>query len=268
MPGLILVLAALLLSVSFLSAPAVAQTFPELSGRVVDRAELLEPATEAALTEQLAALEAETGDQLVVVTLDTLQDYEIEDYGYRLGRAWGIGQSENDSGALLIVAPNERKVRIEVGYGLEPILTDAFASRVIQTEMMPAFRQGGFERGIVAGSDAIIAQLLLDPAEAEARAREVAAQPGETANPVGPSIIIALVFAFVLMGLIRASSSVGKRVKGRVSPVLVWGAAEILSNAARSRSRGGGSIFGGGSGGGGFRGGGGSFGGGGASGGW
>jgi len=269
-PGLFPVLVALLLSVSFLSAPAVAQTFPELSGRVVDRAELLEPATEAALTEQLAALEAETGDQLVVVTLDTLQDYEIEDYGYRLGRAWGIGQSENDSGALLIVAPNERKVRIEVGYGLEPILTDAFASGVIQTEMMPAFRQGAFERGIVAGSDAIITQLLLDPAEAEARARDVAVQPGETANTVGPGIMIALVFAFVLMGLIRASSSVGKRVKGRVSPVLVWGAAEILSNAARSGSRGGGSMFGGGSsgGGGGFRGGGGSFGGGGASGGW
>ena len=265
-PGAASALAALLLAFAFLIHPASAQTFPELTGRVVDQAGLLEPAAEAALTEKLGSLEAETGDQLVVVTLDTLQDYEIEDYGYRLGRAWGIGQSENDSGVLLIVAPNERKVRIEVGYGLEPILTDAFASRVIQTQMLPAFREGEFQPGIVAGSDAIMAQLRLDPAEAAARAAEVAAKPARPDAPIGPGIIIALVFAFVLIGLIRASSAGGKRRKGRVSPVLVWAAADILSHAARSGSRSGGSMFGGG--GGGFSGGGGSFGGGGASGGW
>ena len=259
--------AALLLAFAFLTNPASAQTFPDLTGRVVDQAGLLDPAAEVSLTEKLASLEAETGDQLVVVTLDTLQDYEIEDYGYRLGRAWGIGQSENDSGVLLIVAPNERKVRIEVGYGLEPVLTDAFASHVIQTQMLPAFRSGDFQPGIVAGSDAIMAQLRLDPAEAAARAAEVGAQPSRPAAPIAPGIIIALVFAFILIGLIRASSAGGKRRKGRVSPVLVWAAADILSHAARSGSRGGGSMFGGG-GGGGFRGGGGSFGGGGASGGW
>lgn len=267
--GLAQGLAALLLAVIFLSAPATAQTFPELSGRVVDRAELLEPAAETALTEKLAALEAETGDQLVVVTLDTLEDYEIEDYGYRLGRAWGIGQSENDSGVLLIIAPKERKVRIEVGYGLEPILTDAFASDVIQAEILPAFREGEFQTGIVAGSDAIMDQLRLDPVEAAARAAEVAAAPATPAFPIGPAIVIALVFGFVLIGLIRASSAGGKRRMGRVSPVLVWAAADILSHAARSGSRSGGSMFGGSGGGGGFRGGGGgSFGGGGASGGW
>lgn len=266
-PGFARGLAALLFFLVATSAPAEAQTFPELSGRVVDQANLLEPATEAALTGKLAALEAETGDQMVVVTLSSLQDYEIEDYGYRLGRAWGIGQAGNDSGVLLIVAPNERKVRLEVGYGLEPVLTDAFSSHVIQTQILPPFREGGFQRGIVAGTDAVLAQLRLDPAEAEARAAEVAREPARSELPVGPAIIILLVFGFLLIGLIRASAAGGKRRKGRVSPVLLWAAADILSHAARSGSRGGGgSMFGGG--GGGFSGGGGSFGGGGASGGW
>lgn len=257
-----------LLFASVLVMPGVvlAQTFPALSGRVVDQANLLEPATEVALTEKLAALETETGDQFVVVTLNSLEDYEIEDYGYRLGRAWGIGQSENDSGVLLIVAPNERKVRIEVGYGLEPVLTDAFSSDVIQTAILPPFREGGYQRGIVAGADAVIAQLRLDPAEAQARAAEVAREPERSGLPIGPGIIVLLVFGFLLIGLIRASSSGGRRRRGRVSPVLVWAAADMLSQAARSGSRGGGgSIFGSG---GGFSGGGGSFGGGGASGGW
>jgi uncharacterized protein len=152
-------------------------TFPTLSGRVVDEANLLQPATEAALVAKLEKLEADTGDQLVVVTLNDLQGYEIEDYGYRLGRAWGIGGKEHDTGALLIVAPNERRVRIEVGYGLEPVLTDALSTRIIQNQILPAFRTGGFQRGITEGVDAIIAQLSLDPAEAKARA--AAAKPAE-----------------------------------------------------------------------------------------
>src|SRR5690606_31965183 len=101
------------------------------TGRVVDEARLLSAEQEATLTTRLEALEAETSDQLVVVTVNDLEGYPIEDYGYRLGRAWGIGQAEDDSGVLLIVAPNERKVRIEVGYGLEPILTDALSARII-----------------------------------------------------------------------------------------------------------------------------------------
>src|SRR5690606_31329664 len=113
--------ALLLLALAF---PAwAAPTFPELSGRrVVDEANLLQPAEEAALTEKLAALEQGSSDQLVVVTVPDLQGYEIEEYGYQLGRHWGIGQNETNNGVLLIVAPNERKVRIEVGYGLEGIL--------------------------------------------------------------------------------------------------------------------------------------------------
>lgn len=243
------------------SAWAADPTFPALSGRVVDQAQILLPNTEAELTGKLAALEAETGDQFVVVTLDSLQGLEIEDYGYRLGRAWGIGSAANDNGVLLIVAPNDRKVRLEVGYGLEPVLTDALSNQIIQTEILPPFREGGYARGIGAGVDAVMTQLRLDPAEAQARAAAAAPTPAEA--PLIPGLIVALIFLFLFLSLLRGLGRKG-RLSGRgIDPVLVWGAAEILSHAVRGRS-GGGSGFGGG----GFSGGGGSFGGGGASGGW
>lgn len=239
--------------------------FPSLSGRVVDQARLLSDAREAEITAKLEALEADTSDQLVVVTVDSLQDLEIEEYGYQLGRAWGIGQEGQDNGVLLIVAPNERKVRIEVGYGLEPILTDALSNQIIQRDILPAFRVGGFERGITAGVDAIDTQLRLDPAEAQARA--AAAEPTEAELPAFPAIIIALIFLFLFMNVLRAVGGGGRRRRrSGLDPVLVWTAAEVLGSASRGRS-GGGSGWGGG-GFGGFSGGGGSFGGGGASGGW
>ncbi len=242
-------------------------TFPALSGRVVDQAELLTPDAEAAITAKLTRLETDTGDQFVVVTLDSLQDYEIEDYGYRLGRAWGIGNAENDSGVLLIVAPNERKVRLEVGYGLEPVLTDALSNQIIQTDILPPFRDGGYAGGIEAGVDAVIAQLRLDPAEAAARA--AAAAPSEAEAPIFPGIVIALIFIFFFLSLLRGVGRRGRKRGARgsgIDPILVWGAAEILSNVSRGSSRSSSGSSGGSFGG--FSGGGGSFGGGGASGGW
>ncbi|MDO9607323.1 MAG: TPM domain-containing protein [Brevundimonas sp.] len=255
-----------LMAVLLFALPATAQTkldFPPLSGRVVDQADLLDAATEQALTEKLAALEAKSSDQLVVVTVRSLQDQEIEDYGYQLGRAWGIGQKEGDNGALLIVAPTERKVRIEVGYGLEPILTDAFSSMVIRDDILPAFRDGDYQAGIVKGVDALIVQLVLDPAEAQARAAAAATEPeGGAAAPILPIIIIGFIFVIFLVGAIGSGGRGRRHRRDGVTPILIWAASEALRNAGR----GGGGGFGGG--GGGFGGGGGSFGGGGASGGW
>lgn len=249
------------------AAPSLAwadPTFPALTGRVVDEGRLLSPEAERAMTAKLEALEADTGAQLVVATISDLQGYEIEDYGYRLGRAWGIGPAQTDKGVLLIVAPKERKVRIEVGYGLEPVLTDALSSQIIQNDILPPFRDSGFERGLNAGVDAISTQLRLDPEAA--RQVAAAAQAPEPEFPVGPMILVALVFFFILMGLIRSASGGGRRRRGGVSPIVVWTALDALS---RSSGRGRGGGFGGGfGGGGGFSGGGGSFGGGGASGGW
>lgn len=255
---LVLAWLALCLPVHAQSGP----TFPQLTGRVVDQAQLLSPQTEAALTEKLAALERDTSDQLVVVTVDSLQDYEIEDYGYRLGRAWSLGQKDKDNGALLIIAPNERKIRIEVGYGLEPILTDALSSQIIQSRILPAFREGDFERGVVDGVGAVDEQLRLDPAEAQARA--AAAAEAKPEAPVGAILIVGVIFLFLFLGLVGGAARRGRRAGG-MGEVLLWIAAEALKEGARG---GGGGRGGWGGGGGGFGGGGGSFGGGGASGGW
>ncbi|MDR3512941.1 MAG: TPM domain-containing protein [Caulobacteraceae bacterium] len=233
------------------AAPATAApTFPALTGRVVDDAHVLSPQTQADLTAKLEALEQKAGDQVVVVTLPSLQGYEIEDYGYQLGRAWGIGEKGKNNGALFIVAPNERKVRIEVGYGLEPVLTDALTSVILQQAVLPKFRAGDVEGGVVAGTDAIIDQLGLDPAQAKAKADAAARAPASP--PIHIPVIVIVIVVFLLIRLMFRGG--------------FWGMAPFLFMGGGG-FRGGGDSFGGG-GGGGFSGGGGSFGGGGSSGSW
>jgi uncharacterized protein len=248
------------------TTPALAQPqFPALTGRVVDAANVIPDDIEAQLTEKLATLETQSQRQLVVVTLPSLQDYEISDYGYQLGRAWGLGDAERNDGAILIVAPIERKVRIEVGYGLEPVLTDALSAIIIQQTILPQFKAGDMPGGIVAGTDAIIQQLTLPDAEARAIAAQAKEQPRPEGFPIGVIIWGALIVFFVVMPMIARAG--GRKYRGRrgvagaVGEVLLWTAINAATNG-----RGGGGGFGGG--GGGFSGGGGSFGGGGASGSW
>lgn len=140
---------------------------PALTGRVVDNANLIAPSAEAQLTRRLAALEARTTNQLVVVTLPGLGGRTIEQFGLQLGNGWGVGQSGKNNGVLLIVAPIEREVRIQVGSGLEAVLTDPIASDIIQTRIVPRFRQGAMEQGIIDGVDGILA--VLDPGSAAER---------------------------------------------------------------------------------------------------
>ncbi|MEM8743243.1 MAG: TPM domain-containing protein [Pseudomonadota bacterium] len=234
--------------------------FPELTGRVVDDAGLLTPEQERNLTIDLEALETKSTDQVVVVTLPSLQGYPIEEFGYKLGRHWGIGQEGKDNGVLLIVAPKERRMRIEVGRGLEPLLTDALTKLIIEKSMKPRFKQGDFAGGIRAGVRDIIAVLTGDAEELKLRARQspVAADRFVTFFIVAVWLVI---FALVLWSIIRSAqqNTKGSKArgskKGRDSGGWTWGS--------------GGSSGGGwSSGGGGFSGGGGSFGGGGSSGGW
>ena len=240
----------------FCAAPVSAQTFPALTGRVVDAANLLDPAQEAALDAKLKGLEDQSDRQMVVATVPDLQGYPIEDYGYRLGRAWGLGQADKDNGALLIVAPAERKVRIEVGYGLEPILTDAYSSVIINSVIVPRFKAGDYSGGIVAGTDAVIAQLMLPSGEAIKRG---AVQPDKGSD--GSAVIFWLfILFFFILPILWPLFFPGKRGRRLGAPIIIWGGSSGGSNW------GGGSS--GGFGGGGFGGGGGSFGGGGASGGW
>jgi uncharacterized protein len=145
---------------------AVAQpsaVLPELNGRVVDRADLLPATVEARLTESLAALEERTTDQLVVVTVPSLRGESIEAYGLRLGNTWQIGQAKANNGVLLILAPNERKVRIEVGSGLENVLTNDICAQIIQDDILQAFKAGRTVDGITSGVTKIDAILRANP---------------------------------------------------------------------------------------------------------
>jgi uncharacterized protein len=252
--------------------PAPAQTYPPLSGRVVDQANILSPEQEAALTAKLEAVQAASTRQLVVLTVPDLQGREIEEYGVGLGRAWRIGQSEANNGVILIVAIEERKVRIEVGYGLEGILTDALSSQIIRNEITPRFREGDYPGGINAGVDAIIAQLQAPPEAAEARVQAAATNVHRGRRGGGsflPLIFWIVVLGFIVFSMIRRGLG-GKRYRGRRGrrgPVVIWGSGLGGGSSGGSSWGGGGGSWGGG-GGGGFSGGGGSFGGGGASGGW
>lgn len=154
------------------SVPAAPGTgFPALTGRVVDQANLLSPAEEAGLAARLEALERRTTDQLVIVTVPSLNGRTIEEFGLSLGRHWRIGRRGRDNGVLLIVAPSERKVRIEVGYGLEAILTNARAGEIIRSAMLPALAQGRWYPAIEAGTRGIIETLIAHEDEPRRRRR-------------------------------------------------------------------------------------------------
>ena len=257
--------------VALLALPASAQTFPELTGRVVDAANVIPPAVEADLTAKLEALDTQSQRQLVVATVPSLEGYEISDYGYRLGRAWGIGDEERNDGAILLVAPNEKKVRIEVGYGLEPVLTDGLSALIVQNTILPRFRDGDLAGGIAAGTDAIVEQLLLPPEEAQRIAQEAEAAPSGEGGGFPFELIVWGGFRFFFFILPMLGGKRGRRYRrggfgGVVGDIILWEAGKAIARGAS----GGGSSWGGGGfgGGGGFSGGGGSFGGGGASGSW
>jgi uncharacterized protein len=244
--------------------------FPPLTGRVVDGAHLLDGATTQKLDGELADLEAKTGRPLVVATVPDLQGYEIEEYGYQLGRAWGIGQKGKNDGAILLVAPKERKVRVEVGYGLEGVLTDALSSVIIQERILPKFRDGKMQDGIVDGTEAVIQQLALPDDEAKANVAQATAKPAARHATGGGPPFGVIVAIFIVIWILGAILRGGRRRRYRGGGSGLWWLLPLLLS---SSSRGGGGWSGGGGGGGGFggggfSGGGGSFGGGGASGGW
>lgn len=265
----------------FVAAPAAAQNFPERgTSAVVDQAGLLRPEQVFDIQSKSQALYDSTNRRFVVATVKSLDGLTIEDYGYRLGRHWQLGDEKKDDGVILLVAPNEKKVRIETGYGAEGFLPDILAGRIVRDTILPKFRDGDMAGGIVAGADAIIEQMKLSPEEAQAnvaKAQQQRSSSGFNLGHIVPAIIIAIIFFSIIGSMSRRAH--GRRYRrrshgGGIDPLVVlWGLNE-LSRASRDGGGwgGGGGFggFGGGGGGGfgGFSGGGGSFGGGGASGSW
>lgn len=237
--------------------------FPKLTGRVVDNAGLIDAATETQLTAELAELEQKSSDQIVVVTLPSLQGYPIEDFGYQLGRHWGIGQKGKDNGALLIIAPNERKVRIEVGRGLEPHLTDLMSTLIIENSILPRFRRGDFQGGIVAGVRDMKDVVTGDAEAVKERAKGLRRSP----EPDYAALIMLAFWLAIFVWIIYAQYQQAKTMphgSGRRRRNGFNDRVIIIPGGSSDWSGGGWS----GGGGGGFSGGGGSFGGGGSSGGW
>lgn len=240
----------------FAITPAFAINFPALTGRVVDQANIIQPDTRVAIEQKLADLETKSGIQLVVATVNSLEGQDVEPYANELFRKWALGEKKKNNGVLLLVAPNERRVRIEVGYGLEGTLTDALSKVIISNAMTPRFKAGNFSEGISRGVDDIITVLTTDASEWQKR-------PSlrlDYQQPVDPAswILLAALFVFFILLI--------------VSPTFRWLFFNVVLNvlASSGSSRGGysGGSYSGGSGGGGFSGGGGSSGGGGASGSW
>ncbi|MGE6106029.1 TPM domain-containing protein [Aeromonas veronii] len=220
-----------------------APDFPTLSGRVVDEASLMSRKQAHQLTQQLAAFEKRSGIQLVVVSVDSLDGETIEEYGYQLGRHWGIGQKGKNNGVLLLIAQDDRKVRIEVGYGLEGALPDAIAANIIHGRILPAFKRGDMVAGIMAGSQSIMKALA-----GEYQPRNTV----EHNNGAMMFIIWIIIVPFLWIIAIRLQG----RLQGK------FGSTSSHSSRYSGGSRDSGTS------GGSFSGGGGSFGGGGASGGW
>jgi uncharacterized protein len=294
----------------FLLAPttlslALALDVPPLRGRINDYAGLIPADRAQALEERLGRFEAETGHQIAVLTIPSLKGDSLEDFSIRVAESWKIGKKGFDNGAILLIARDDRKLRIEVGYGLEGVMPDAIASRIIREVITPRFRSGDFAGGIEAGVDAI-----LKITKGEALPERARPAPGPTASQGGSLITILMITAMLALfiGMTRRKlfgGAVGGAASGLVTslfasgglgfvllPALIVGAllgaigAAVGTGSAgnqwvgRSRSRRGdwgggvfpggfgGGGFGGGGGNGGFSGGGGGFGGGGASGSW
>jgi uncharacterized protein len=269
-------------------------SLPALTGRVVDLAGILSPAEEEALVRRLETIETETSVQIVVATIPALEGEPIEDYSIRLAESWKIGQAGLDNGAIIVVVPGERRVRIEVGYGLEPVIPDGVAGRIIRERMTPAFRDGNYYAGILSAIEGLELAARKEYPEAPEAVERRTSSP---APDIGSLFIAYLIIGIlgnaigILLGIVGGAIAF-PLLGGSLAAALGWWAAPLggvlglfavlflrgLSSSGAwtwhpPRGGGFGGGFGGrgggfGGGGGGFRGGGGSFGGGGASGSW
>ncbi len=251
----------------FLPLSLMALDVPKLDGRVNDRAGVFSLSQKQQLEQYLAALESETSAQMAVLTVKSLKGDSLESYSIRVVDEWKLGQAGEDNGVLLLLVLDERKVRLEVGYGLEGTLTDAKSGYIVREVMIPYFSKGDYAGGIMAASSAV-AGVITGGKDISAAALQKSQKSSQSSS--GGSGIGFLVILFVI--IFNSFGRVGRRGRGGIFQLLLLNS--LLSGSRRSYRSGGfgggrGGGFGGGSfGGGGFGGGGGGFGGGGASGSW
>jgi len=268
---------------------------PALTSRVNDYADMISQATERQLEQSLQAFESSQSTQIAVLTVPSLQGESIEDFSIRVAEAWKIGQKDLDNGAILLIAKKERKIRIEVGYGLEGRLTDLVAGRIIRQVITPAFQTGDFDKGVINGVNAMMETVTGEFDALPAR------KPGRDVSGRINLFVPLIVFVFLITQLGRITRVLGTLAGGVMLPIfgglffsggllllmalipigLIAGFfLSLIGSSLQSASRGRGGMYVGGFGGrfggggfggggfGGFSGGGGGFGGGGASGGW
>lgn len=206
--------------------------FPVLDGAVVDNAGVLSLPVKQEL---ITLLENQKENQLVVVTLPSLEGKTIEDYGYQLGRHWGIGYKGADNGVLLILAPKENQLRIEVGYGLEGVLTDAVASKIIHQDMVPLLKQKNYDKAVTTG-----VQKILEVIQNGAINANVATDDHvSTGLGVGLGIYLAVLLIYIFAG--------PRGTRGaRLQNVLLFHSSLMRRGSSRGGFRGGGGSFGGG----------------------
>ena len=248
---------------------------PRPAGPVLDQADVLPPAEEAALDAKLRAYNVATGRAVIVATVASLDGEDIASYTQQLVEAWDIGGKETENGVLLLIAPNERRLRIATARGVQERFTDALSGRIIRDLITPRFKAGDMPGGIAAGVDAIVAQLDRDPADARAVAEAAAAARAQDSREGDGSTIGGIIFwAFMIVVFMAVFGRGGRRGRrfgrgmGSNLPIILWGASEIARGLSHGSGGSGGFGGGGGGGFGGFGGGGGGFNGGGASGGW
>lgn len=279
----------LFLTLMLQAAPATARDIPSLTARVNDYAAMLAPATRQQLESVLAALEKEESTQLAVLTIDSLQGENLEEFSLKVVEKWQLGQKRLDNGALLLIAKNDRKLRIEVGYGLEGVLTDLTSGRIIRDIITPQFKNGNFDQGVIDGVSAMIAAV-----RGEFSAQTAVSSGKQSADDMSGFVIFLLFILFSIGRILGRNKMLAASLSAVIAPVigsLFFGfqwllflalipagflagflaslfLAQIVSSGRRSGGFRGYSSGGFGRGGGGFGGGGGGFGGGGSSGGW
>jgi uncharacterized protein len=190
--------------VAILSVTASAQTFPKPTGRVNDFANVIDASTEAEIDRQLDLLEQNTTSEIAVATVKSLDDMSVEEYGNRLFKAWGVGQGKQDNGVLVLVAPSERKMRIEVGYGLEGVLPDGLAGQVIRDDFTPSFKNGDYSGGIRTGVTHLVQIVekhqVLTPAEIAKLQQSRSSEANAPLWIVLPFFSVFVTIGFVMLG--------------------------------------------------------------------